>query len=64
MVMVTLAEPVLQQLAGDLDLARGHALPELQLIAQGKIEAQQVLDMVGDGMIAVADDPADIAPDL
>ena len=40
MVVLALAEPVLQQLGGDADLSGRHAFLELKLIAKGKIEAK------------------------
>ena len=63
-IVLTLAEFVLQELGRDLDFPRGDAFLEFQLISKGKVQSKQVFDMVGDGMIAVADDAADISPDL
>src|SRR6185312_6578802 len=64
MVMFALAEPVPEQLRGDPNLPGRDALLKIQLVPQGEVEPEKVFYMVGNSMVAVADDPADITADL
>ena len=63
-VVVALAEPVLEKLGGDADLSGGYAFLEFELITECKVEPEKILDMVGNSMIAIADDTADITAKL
>src|SRR5258708_17465473 len=64
MIMLTLTEFVLQQLGRYFQLIRSNAFLELQFISQGKIQPQEIFDVIGDRMVTVADNPAHIPPDL
>src|ERR1700744_3918787 len=64
MVVLALAETVPEHLGGGLHFSGGHAFLEFQFISEGEIEAEQVPDVIGNGMIAIADDTANISPDL
>ncbi len=46
----------------DLDLPRADTPREFKLIGKGKINAQLVLDIVGDTIITIGYDPNDIIP--